>query len=230
MDQYKSLTMRTAPGLHEAAFAALAEFRPPPATAVDLGAGEGAFALRLKEAGYACEAVELEPGRFGVDGVACHAIDLNADFAAGLGRRFDVVVAQEIIEHLENPRHFFRQCRELVADGGVILLTTPNIEDVYSRVRFFLRGRFSFFYDHHYRQMGHITPLASWQLHQMFGELGLSELAHRYNRPFRRLFLPRSRSDLVKLCVGLATWPLTIGVRGGQVHVFVLQPLADAPQ
>ncbi len=57
----------------------------------------------------------------------------------------------------------------------------------------------------------------------MFAELELEEVEHTYNRPFRRLFIPRSQSDLVKLFVGLALWPLTIGVRGGQVHIFALR-------
>ena len=133
------------------------------------------------------------------------------------------MVAQEIIEHLENPRHFLRQCRSLLAPGGVILLTTPNIEDVYSRVRFLVQGRFAFFCQGDYLESGHKTPLTTWQLRQIFGELGLLEAAHEYNRPFRRLFWPRSASDLAKLCVGLAFWPLTAGVRGGQIHVFGLR-------
>ena len=222
MDSYKNLLMRTAPGLHQSAFAVLARLRSPPASAIDLGSGEGAFTLRLKTAGYDCQAVELEPDRFRVDGVPCRSLDLNGDFAAAVGRTFEVVVAQEIIEHLENPRHFLRQCAELLAPGGLILVTTPNIEDVYSRLRFLLRGRFSFFYQEHYETMGHLTPITSWQMDQMCRELKLETVAHEYNRPFRRLFLPKSRSDLVKLMVGLATWPLTIGVRGGQVHIYAL--------
>jgi SAM-dependent methyltransferase len=223
MPSYKGLPMRTAPGLHETSFRLLHERRPPPATAIDLGAGEGAFTLRLQEAGYACQAAEIVPERFRVAGVRCHKLDLNADFAASVGQTFDLVVAQEIIEHLENPRHFLRQCRKLVAPGGYLLLTTPNIEDLYSRLRFLLRGRFSFFDEWDYLDSGHRTPLASWQLRQIFREVGLVEAAHSYNQPFRRLFLPGSGSDLKKLLVGLAFWPLTVGVCGGQVHVFVLQ-------
>lgn len=223
MDSYKNLLMRTAPGLHESALAVLTAHRPAPATVVDLGAGEGAFSLRLQDAGYQCHAVELEPDRFRVPGVPCQALDLNGDFASALGRAFDVVVAQEIIEHLENPRHFLRQCLAVLAPGGLLLVTTPNIEDVYSRVRFLTRGRFSFFYEEHYRDMGHLTPIASWQMEQMCRELQLNVVAHAYNRPFRRLFVPRSRSDVVKLVVGLVAWPLTFNARGGQVHIYALQ-------
>ncbi|NIA21256.1 MAG: methyltransferase domain-containing protein [Anaerolineaceae bacterium] len=224
MDQYKGFLMRTAPGLHEAAFSLLARFHSGGASVLDLGAGEGALALRLSEAGYACEAVELLPDRFQVEGVPCHNLDLNGDFAAAIAKTFDVVAAIEIIEHLENPRHFLAQCRQLLSPGGIILLSTPNIEDVYSRLRFLARGRFSFFRESHYDQMGHITPLAGWQLRQIFRELDLAELAHEYNRPFRRLFVPRNFSELTKLVAGLLAWPLTIGVRGGQVHLFALRP------
>lgn len=228
MDAYKGLLMRTAAGLHETSFEVLIRRQPAPASVLDLGAGEGSFTLRLKEAGYQCEAVELEPARFGVRDVPCHGLDLNSDVATAIGRTFDVVAAQEIIEHLENPRHFLRQCRDLVRPGGLVLLSTPNIEDVYSRARFLTRGRFSFFYESHYREMGHTTPLTSWQLRQMFAEIGLEEIEHTYNRPFRRLFVPRSLSDLTKLGVGLVLWPVTLGVRGGQVHIFALRRPADA--
>ena len=225
MESYRGLLMRTAPGLHEAALGVVAGLRPPPARALDLGAGEGAFTLRLKEAGYACEAVELQQDRFQVPAVPCRQLDLNEDFANSLSGPYDVVVAQEIIEHLENPRHFLRQCRKLLAPSGLILLTTPNIEDVYSRVRFLVQGRFSFFAEGDYAESGHKTPLASWQLEQICRELGLRIAAHGYNKPFHRLFLPRSASDLVKLLAGLVFWPLTVGVRGGQVHVFALRSM-----
>ena len=228
MQSYQGLPMRTAPGLHETSFRLLLERRPPPAAVLDLGAGEGAFSLRLQQAGYVCEAVEIVPERFRVPGAACRQLDLNADFAAALGRTFDLVVAQEIIEHLENPRHFLRQCRKLLAPGGGLLLTTPNIEDVYSRLRFLRRGRFSFFDEWDYQDSGHLTPLASWQLRQIFREVGLVATAHSYNRPFRRLFVPRSASDLKKLLAGLALWPVTVGVDGGQIHVFMLEPAGAA--
>ena len=42
------------------------------------------------------------------------------------GRRFDTVVAGELIEHLENPYQFLRDVHSIVASGGRVLLSTPN--------------------------------------------------------------------------------------------------------
>ncbi len=43
-----------------------------------------------------------------------------------LGRRFDTIVAGEIIEHLENPGLFLRNMRKHLKDDGVIIISTPN--------------------------------------------------------------------------------------------------------
>lgn len=41
-------------------------------------------------------------------------------------RRFDLVIASEVIEHVENPDEFLRELRGRLTDGGAILLTLPN--------------------------------------------------------------------------------------------------------
>ena len=40
--------------------------------------------------------------------------------------RFDVVVSQEVIEHLEDQRHHLELARELLVPGGWLILTAPN--------------------------------------------------------------------------------------------------------
>lgn len=43
-----------------------------------------------------------------------------------LGRRFDTIVAGEIIEHLENPGLFLRNAARHLDGGGTLIVSTPN--------------------------------------------------------------------------------------------------------
>lgn len=43
-----------------------------------------------------------------------------------LGKKFNLVHAGELIEHLDNPGGFLQSARNHVADNGLLLLTTPN--------------------------------------------------------------------------------------------------------
>jgi 2-polyprenyl-3-methyl-5-hydroxy-6-metoxy-1,4-benzoquinol methylase len=43
-----------------------------------------------------------------------------------LQKKFDVIFAGEIIEHLSNPGLFLNQCYEHLNDNGVLIITTPN--------------------------------------------------------------------------------------------------------
>jgi len=39
---------------------------------------------------------------------------------------FDTIIAAELIEHLENPARFLRECKIILKDDGLLLITTPN--------------------------------------------------------------------------------------------------------
>lgn len=43
-----------------------------------------------------------------------------------LGKQFEVIVAGELIEHLDNPGRFLRNMRKHLEPNGTIVLTTPN--------------------------------------------------------------------------------------------------------
>lgn len=55
---------------------------------------------------------------------------------------FDAVFSTEGIEHLENHFLFLREICRILKPGGVLVLTTPNITALRSRVRFFGSGFF----------------------------------------------------------------------------------------
>lgn len=40
--------------------------------------------------------------------------------------RFDIVVSQEVIEHIRNKENYLQSCRQCLRAGGFLILTTPN--------------------------------------------------------------------------------------------------------
>ena len=61
-------------------------------------------------------------------GFEAHAVDAQSPKAvAALGLEpADVVIAGEVIEHLDAPGPFLRAMRELAARDGLLVVTTPN--------------------------------------------------------------------------------------------------------
>ena len=188
MNEYRGLPIFAAPGLHEAAAALLAEGAAAGSRVFEVGAGSGAMSLRLDDAGFRVTASDLFPQSFKPDHLPFVAADLNGAFASQFPDGFDAVMALEIIEHLENPRHLLRQLRALLPLGGQLVLSTPNIANPVSQALFLRRGNFQWFRDQDYAEQGHITPLSPWQIEKALVECGFALRAERaVSNPFRRV-------------------------------------------
>lgn len=114
--------------------------------------------------------------------------DLNSTawpLAEGLA---DVVAAVEVIEHLENPRAFFRELFRLVKPGGTVLVTTPNQQSFLSLMTLVVKGRFSEFQDVHYP--AHLTALLEIDLRRIAAECGLADVAVKYSHSGRVVLTP----------------------------------------
>jgi SAM-dependent methyltransferase len=170
---YKGLAIHAWPGLHEYAFEQFARHVAPGAGVLELAAGSGAMSLRLSDAGYRVTATDYVPENFRPrDSIPFFSCDLNAAFAAGREASVDAICALEIIEHLENPRHLLRQCFRALKPGGIVLLSTPNLDNAASLVCFLRERSFQWFSDQDYAHDGHITPVSQWQMHKSSAEAG----------------------------------------------------------
>ena len=93
---------------------------------------------------------------------------------------FDAVICLEGIEHVIDPCCLIREiCRVLRPDGFVVL-STPNVQSLYSRLKFLFTGTFYQFEPAGHRRpgasladRGHVSPLSLVQLDYLFGEFGL---------------------------------------------------------
>ncbi len=88
-------------------------------------------------------------------------------------RSFDVIVAAEVIEHLENPRAVAREWARLLRLGGTLILSTPNNESWRAIASFIVRGCFAAFGDASYP--AHITPLARTDIVRLLAEAGFQQ-------------------------------------------------------
>ncbi|MCL6480457.1 MAG: class I SAM-dependent methyltransferase [Firmicutes bacterium] len=133
----------TPAGLHEFVARQIAgHFGTRRGRAIDLGAGTGAFAVRLRELGFDVLAVDHNAGGYKAD-LPFLELDLNrSDFAEVCGlHSFPLVVAIEVIEHVESPIEFLRNVGRLLTTDGLAFITTPNVDNLPARVKFLLRGK-----------------------------------------------------------------------------------------
>ena len=112
---------------------------PKESLVLDAPCGDGSLAAALQHAGYAAHGVDINAAGAGLLGSAYHDVDLNGrlPFADAW---FDVALSVEGIEHLENRFAYLRELRRVLKPHGTLILTTPNIVGLRSRVRFFGSG------------------------------------------------------------------------------------------
>lgn len=177
---YKGLYIYAAEGLHEISLKIILSFLKPPAKVLDIATGSGAFAMRLKDAGFEVIANDINDEIYKAYDIPKLSIDLNKPLPTFLKDSFDLVIAMEVIEHLENPFKLLRDLKTVVKPGGYILLTLPNTIDSYSRISFLRRGFLYHFAPQSWEETGHISIILPWQLEIMIKKAGLRIVFKEY--------------------------------------------------
>jgi len=144
----------------------------------DIGAGKGDFTkIILPYVDKVLMVDEFQPD-FISDKVIHTKIDLNENWP--IDNEFcDLLVSLEVIEHLENPRHFFRECYRVMKKGAYGFISTPNNLNFISKTYFFFTGCHRFFQDNCYP--AHITAILPIDLNRILEETGFTSVNLFYN-------------------------------------------------
>jgi 2-polyprenyl-3-methyl-5-hydroxy-6-metoxy-1,4-benzoquinol methylase len=203
------------PAIHDAVFAALSARASKGRKLLDLGCGQGAWLERIRPLGLQAVGADWRRDRFrGTEQFV--EVDLNLPFAHKLDGPFDYLTSIEVIEHLENPSGFLRECAHLMHRDSRLIITTPNIESVGARVRFLLTGELRMFGpDPATNDPTHITPIHSGLFRRLAARANLEILEHLSDEtPAANRWITRS--------VVRSLAPLLRGYQGNNCHVFIL--------
>jgi 2-polyprenyl-3-methyl-5-hydroxy-6-metoxy-1,4-benzoquinol methylase len=194
------------------------------ARVLDVGCASGYLAEALTVRG--CSLVGLEPNPEAAREARNHCalviegtIESERDRAA-VGGPFDYVLFGDVLEHLVDPWQALRSTRSLLAPGGVVIASIPNVAAWPVRFRL-LRGRFD------YTEIGlldrtHLRFFTRRTAHDLAHVAGfwvererLTHLERRAGRVRRALPLPMSVLDrlLVRLWPGMFAQQFVLRLR-----------------
>lgn len=140
--EIENATAMTARFVHEKVLEITATL--PKAKLLDIPCGQGALGERLRAQGFDIYCGDIDPEWYRIEGGHFHRVDLNSNLPYK-DHSFDCVTCVEGIEHLENPHLLIREIGRILEIGGRVVITTPNIMKVKSRLYFLLRGYFDDF-------------------------------------------------------------------------------------
>ena len=101
-------------------------------TALDIGCGAGLLCEPLARLGAQVTGIDAAPENIVIAGQHARAAGLDIDYRAGgvavltADERFDLVTCLEVIEHVVDRPAFVRGIAGALADGGLLVMSTPN--------------------------------------------------------------------------------------------------------
>ena len=158
---------------------------------LDMPAGNGLLAEQLRQRGHKVTCADMNSQR-------PEYIFVNMEKPLPFAdSSFDAVICLEGIEHVVEPYSLIREiCRVLRPDGFVVL-SLPNVQSLFCRLKFLFTGTFYQFEPEGHRHTqgrlldrGHVSPLSLVQLNYIFGEFGLVPQAATGDRIKKKILWP----------------------------------------
>lgn len=179
---------------------------------LDIGSGDGEligllrknFRIESAACDYTDRIMKLPEQRVEI-------VDLNRDALPYIDGQFDLVTMTEVVEHIEEHRRIFREIFRVLKPGGLLIVTTPNLLNLKSRLRFLFFGFWNLFgplplrESRNYDTGGHINPLTFFYLAHALQEAKFKSLTVEVDRAQKSSLIPLIfLFPLIKLFGGLA--------------------------
>ncbi len=96
---------------------------------LDVGCGSGLLiTLPLGELGYNILGIDIDDSsiNFANNNNIFSNVSFKKSFVEDISEKYDIILACEILEHLENPLLFLESLKSKLNENGIIIITTPN--------------------------------------------------------------------------------------------------------
>lgn len=198
-DYYNGQLIKADQGLHGQIFDLIQDnFQKSEIWILDIACGDGALSIRLLDHGYSnIDAVDIEPGLLTTTpGIHYTQLNLNNEeqlrqFAYSNKEKYDLILGIETIEHLENPWNYLRFLKIMVKNSGTLLISTPNINSIYSKISFLSKNRF-FQFGEDDLSYWHINPISSFEMETIIKHLNLTLISKNLGGTYPIIWLTRN--------------------------------------
>ncbi|MDI3470251.1 MAG: hypothetical protein OJF62_002314 [Pseudolabrys sp.] len=166
-----------------------------PLRVLDVGCGSGYFLSGLgrtyRERGWPVEGnllgIDIDLSSYAAPDVPSQQVDINRPLPFA-DQSFDIVLAIEVFEHSRAPYLLMQEVFRILAPGGRVIVSVPNVMHALSRLSYLMTG-------HYYmyptptavpanagRLMGHIEPLPLQYWHYGLRYAGFTDIACTIDR------------------------------------------------
>jgi len=194
------LLERTISGLHNELVRALPQLSYD-TPVLDIGCGTGAWLERLANLGFSnLHGIDLDTSQFKSNKAACFQANLDFDDLNLKDKKFGLITAIEVIEHLENPGRLFYHVSKLLEEDGYFLLTTPNISSVSCRLKFLVTEKLSSFDEK--GDPTHIYPVLLTSLYRVLPRYSL-RIMRKWGYPAKGSLISRRSTSIISALLEL---------------------------
>lgn len=144
---------------------------------LEIGIGNGEMLALAQEFGFDTDAVEIcredcinVASALNVDIKLCDIVDYHTD------KKYDVIVMGDVLEHVSKPSQVLQKVAEMLADQGVLWLSTPNYNCAYARMQKFNHVM--------WHELNHYTYVSRESLETLLNTFGLSIVTYNISKRY----------------------------------------------